>query len=401
LKLFPILLLGACGLLAQDPASGLAPAQVKQRLAEIQLRLGTVDQQLTALKKRRKGVLVELQAISLQADRVRAQAEQARLQRDQTQLDVTALTARQGEIHQEIEQRRGELRRQVRWLQALGPLGNLAFFANLTSFQQFVTQGRYQAYLRNQQRRRLDQIQALQDELVRRQGELREALGRLAQQQQEAVQTSAALKLQEDHLQEFLDGLAQDENRQKEVHADLAEEALQLERMLTQLLAKPRSDAFETSVAFAGLHGDLPQPVVGTLALGFGEHLHPRFHTKTMQTGLLIASDPGAAVHAVADGKVVYVDLYQSFGPMVILDHGSGFFSLYTHLQGLAVAKGQILKQGEPVGAVGVTMDGPRLGFEIRHLTQPQDPNPWFKQKYRLLGEPKPVAKAATRAKGR
>ena len=115
----------------------------------------------------------------------------------------------------------------------------------------------------------------------------------------------------------------------------------------------------------------------------FGEHQHPLFHTKTLQSGLLIAAEPGAPVQAVADGKVVYADLYQSFGPMVILDHGAGWFSLYTHLEALAVAKGQVLKQGEQLGSVGTTLDGPRLGFEIRHLTQPQDPNKWLKQHYR------------------
>ena len=383
MRLVPILLLGAClGLLAEEGAA-LTSAQVKQRLAELQQRLGTVDQQLSALKKRRKGVLVELQAIGLQADRVRAQAEEARLKCAQAQLDVGALNTRKGEIHLDLVRRREELRKQVRWMQAFGPLGNLAFFANLTSFEDYIIQGRYQVYLRNQQRRRLDQIKALQNELVKREGELNDALNRLAQEQVEAAQGAAKLKLQEEHLQEFLDALAQDESRQKEVYDGLAEEALQLERMLSQILAKPRSDAFEAPVAFASLHGDLPQPTPGSLVLGFGEHLHPRFHTKTMQTGLLIAAEGGQSVQAVAEGRVVFVDLYQSFGPMVILDHGGGFFSLYTHLQGLAVAKGQILKQGEPLGAVGITMDGPRLGFEIRHLTQPQDPNPWLRQKYK------------------
>jgi septal ring factor EnvC (AmiA/AmiB activator) len=102
-----------------------------------------------------------------------------------------------------------------------------------------------------------------------------------------------------------------------------------------------------------------------------------------MQSGLLIEAPAGAQVAAVADGKVVFADIYQSFGPMVILDHGGGFFSLYTHLRGIQAARGQILKQGEPLGTVGMTMDGPRLGFEIRHQTQPQDPNKWLKQHYK------------------
>jgi len=381
-----LLLLGAClGLLGQQPGANARqdPAQIKRRLTEIQARLGSVDQQLEALKKRRKGVLVELQAIGLDADRMRAQAETARLKRDQAQLEVTGITARKGEIQQELTRLRLQLRQEVRWMQAKGPLGDLSFFASLSSFEQYVTQGRYQVYLRNQERNKLDRILTLEQDLARRERELQAAMQLLAADEQMTIQAQAGLQLHEARLTEFLDGLKQDESRQQEVQAELAEEALQLERMLTQLLAKPRTDAFAAPSAFAGLAGELPQPTPGTLAQAFGEHLHPLFKTKTMQSGLLIAAEEGAPVQAVADGKVVYADLYQSFGPMVIMDHGAGYYSLYTHLEALTVTKGQVLKQGEAVGTVGVTLDGARLGFEIRHLTQPMDPNKWLKVRYR------------------
>ena len=388
-----LLLVGAgLGLLAQQPApvptpapapAKQDPAQLKRRLAEVQARLGTVDVQLAALKKRRKGVLVELQATLLDADRMRAQAETARLKRDQAQAEVADISARKDQIMRDIVALRSELRKQVRWMQAKGPLGELSFLSGISSFEQYVAEGRYQVYLRNQERNRLNRIQTLQADLAKREQDLVTAMQALATDEQLTIQAQANLQLHEERLTQFLDGLKQDESRQKEIQAQLAEEALQLDRMLTQLLGKPRSDAFDAPSAFATLHGELPQPTPGTLAQAFGEHLHPLFRTKTMQSGLLIAGGQGAPVLAVADGKVVYADLYQSFGPMVILDHGAGFFSLYTHLEALAVARGQILKQGEPLGSVGMTLDGPRLGFEIRHLTQPQDPNKWLKVHYR------------------
>ena len=359
------------------------PAQIKRRLAEIQARLGTVDQELEALTKRRKGVLVELQGIALDADRTRAQAEAARLKRDQAQLEVAAIGARKVEIQQQIARLRIELRKQIRWMQAKGPLGEMTFLSSLLSFEDYVTQGRYQVYLRDQARGRLAQIQALQIDLTQREQELQEAVKSLAADEQAAIQAAAALQLHEQRLQEFLSELGQNEDRQKEVQAELAEEALQLERLLTQLLGHPRTDAFAAHSAFVSLRGELPQPTPGSLAQAFGEHLHPLFKTKTMQSGLLISGEAGAPVLAVADGKVVFADLYQSFGPMVILDHGAGYFTIYTHLEALAVAKGQILRQGEILGSVGTTVDGPRLGFEIRYLTQPQDPNKWLKTHYR------------------
>ena len=375
LGLFLPLVLAAQG--AQDPA------ELRQKLAVIQGRLGQVDQQLASLKKRRKGVLVEIQGISLQRDRARAQVEGARLRRDQAQSEVQVIGREQTRIQGEVHRLQGDLRKQVRWLQALGPLGDLGFTTTFKDLEAWLERGRLLAWARLQERKRLDLIHRLQGDLAVKEKALKEVLGRLASEEREAAQLQAALRLQEDRLNEFLDGLQKDEVAQKQAQAELAEEAVQLERLLASLLGKPKGEAFEAVVAFQNLRGDLPQPVAGTLAQGFGEHLHPRFRTKTMQSGLLIAAASGATVAAVADGKVAFADYYQSYGPMVILDHGGGWFTLYTHLLGLGVAKGQVLKAGEPVGAVGDTVDGPRLGFEVRHQAQPQDPQKWLKQKYR------------------
>jgi septal ring factor EnvC (AmiA/AmiB activator) len=149
------------------------------------------------------------------------------------------------------------------------------------------------------------------------------------------------------------------------------------------LTGKGKGEAFVPMAAFAGLRGELPLPVDGELAESFGEHLHPRYRTKTEQTGVLVAAPFGVPVQAVADGRVAYADFYQSYGPMVILDHGGGWFTLYTHLQSVILRKGEVLKAGERVGYVGETSEGPRIGFEIRYQKQPQDPQRWFKKRYR------------------
>jgi len=359
------------------------PVELRQKLAAIQGRLGQVDQQLASLKKRRKGVLVEIQGISLQRDRARAQVEGARLLRDQAQSEVRVISREQARIQGEVLRLQGDLRKQVRWMQALGPWGDLGFYVTFKDLEAWLVRGRMLAWARLQERKKLDQIHRLQGDLAAKEKTLREVLGRLASEEREAAQLQAALRLQEDKLNSFLDGLQQDETAQKQAQAELAEEAVQLERLLAGLLGKPKGETFEAAVAFATLRGELPQPVEGSLAQGFGEHLHPRFHTKTTQSGLLVAATGSAPVAAVADGKVVFADYYQSYGPMVILDHGGGWFTLYTHLLGLDLAKGQVLKAGETVGAVGDTVDGPRLGFEIRHQAQPQDPQKWLKRKYR------------------
>ena len=368
---------------SQAPPNSVDSTQLKQRLAALQSRMAQVDQQVESLKKRRKGVMVELQGISLRRDRVRAQLDGAKLKQDQAQLEVQQITSDQAKIRGEIDRLRKDLRKQIRLIQAQGELGGLAFLPDSSGFESYLVQTRHLAWWRLQERKRISQIQRLQGDLVQRENELKSVLARLASEQQEAAQYQGELTLSEEKLQTYLGALQQDEQAQKQVQAELAEESIQLERMLANLIGKSKTETFEAPVSFTSLRGDLPGPVDGSLAQGFGEHLHPRFHTKTFQSGLLIEAYIGSRVAAVADGKVILAEPYQSYGPIVIVDHGSGWFTLYTHLQATVVSKGLSLRQGDIVGTVGETLDGPRLGFEIRYQTKPEDPNKWLKKKYR------------------
>ncbi|MDR2697944.1 MAG: peptidoglycan DD-metalloendopeptidase family protein, partial [Holophagales bacterium] len=98
--------------------------------------------------------------------------------------------------------------------------------------------------------------------------------------------------------------------------------------------------------------------------------------------GLLIAAKSGDPVQAVADGQVVMAEPYQSYGLMVIIDHGSNYHSIYTHLRASSVSKDQAVKSGETIGYVGDTSDGPRLGFEIRRQKAAEDPQKWLASRY-------------------
>ena len=381
MKLPRLLCLAAGIILSAQPSQD--SVQLRGRLSEIQARLTQVDRQLEALTKRRRGILVELQGITLQTDRIRAQAEGAKLKLDQTQAQIETIRSQQVGIQREIRRLQGDIRKQVRWMQAVGPWGDFGFMTNLRTFEQYLVQGRYLSWWRNRERTRLTRIQALNTDLQRQEAALQEAQKRHATEQQESARLAEDLGFAEKRLNGFLDGVRQDEARQKAIQAELAEEAIQLERMLASLLSRARPDSFSPQATFASLAGSLPRPVEGTLARSFGEHQHPKYRTRTMQTGLLIQAPAGTPVQAVAEGRVVFADFYQSYGPMVILEHGGGYYSLYTHLRVAHVAKGQVLRQGDVLGTVGETLDGPRLGFEIRQQTQAQDPNRWLKVKYR------------------
>jgi hypothetical protein len=75
----------------------------------------------------------------------------------------------------------------------------------------------------------------------------------------------------------------------------------------------------------------------------------------------------GTPVKASASGRVVYARPLDIHGTNVIIDHGWGVFSNYSHLSQLFVVPGQIVLQGEVIGLSGNTgrSTGPHLHWEI------------------------------------
>ena len=75
----------------------------------------------------------------------------------------------------------------------------------------------------------------------------------------------------------------------------------------------------------------------------------------------------GTPVPAAARGRVVFSAELPVRGNAVIIDHGLGVFTLYSHLSQWSVAEGQIVEKGQTIGLVGQTglATGPHLHWEV------------------------------------
>ncbi len=129
----------------------------------------------------------------------------------------------------------------------------------------------------------------------------------------------------------------------------------------------------------------LPWPVQGTVLSKFGKEYRADLNTWIFRDGIKIASSYGTPVKAVADGSVIYAGLFRSYGNVVIVDHGKGFFTIYGFLQEIGVSVGDKVFAQEPVGTVGKdTQSSSGTGkqavyFEIRQGTTAVDPLQWLK----------------------
>jgi murein hydrolase activator len=149
-----------------------------------------------------------------------------------------------------------------------------------------------------------------------------------------------------------------------------------LEKLLSELARAVASFPADSQDAFARLHGKLAWPVSGRVLAHFGETRAGGIKWD----GLLVATERGAPVRAVSDGRVIYADWLPGLGLLAIVDHGSGYLSLYGHNERLYKTAGDRVMAGDAIAAAGDSggQENPDLYFEIRKSGKPIDPRPWF-----------------------
>lgn len=122
----------------------------------------------------------------------------------------------------------------------------------------------------------------------------------------------------------------------------------------------------EDSHARALSGDDLEWPIEDTINTPFGgDH-----------DGIDIEGETGDPIAAAGSGRITFAgDDGDGYGTKIVISHGSGVSTLYSHLNDMRVTKGWV-EQGDIIGTVGCTgsCSGDHLHFEILRDDRPVDP---------------------------
>ena len=138
-------------------------------------------------------------------------------------------------------------------------------------------------------------------------------------------------------------------------------------------ISKARADSAQALWFLSGFDW----PVTGRISGVFGSRRMLNGQEGAPHWGLDVAAPTGTPIRAPAPGRVVLAepDFYLS-GGTVILDHGYGVSSSYSHMSKVTVKPGDELKQGDVLGAVGATgrVTGPHLHWTLNWYATRIDP---------------------------
>jgi septal ring factor EnvC (AmiA/AmiB activator) len=123
--------------------------------------------------------------------------------------------------------------------------------------------------------------------------------------------------------------------------------------------------------AFRLERGSLRRPVVGRML----DASDPR--AANMSPGVTFLTEPGAAVVAPTDCRVLFAGRYHKTGEALILEMPGGYDLVLAGMDRFAVRTGDQLLAGEPIGAMPLGANG-RLYFEVRQSGKSFSPAPWL-----------------------
>ena len=199
---------------------------------------------------------------------------------------------------------------------------------------------------------------------------------KLNQSVAESRQKLARLQENERRLNQIIAGIAAKQAAQRKV------EAAQKEQEARKHAENPKSTLTREDLA---LRPDPPEsptkPLRGIMPVSGS--ITGRFGTARESGGAwrgIFISAAAAPVRSIADGTVVYAASQSGYGNMMIVDHGSGYMSVYAGLGSIGASNGSRVRAGQQIATSGTMPAGEQgLYLELRYKGRVMNPMVWLR----------------------
>lgn len=286
-------------------------------------------------------------------------------------------------LNKSLKHNKASLEKQIYGAYTQGQNTQLQMIFNQQNPVKFQQQLMFYQYLTEQQSNVINAVNEDLISLQETQSKIKYEKKQLADKKQRFISQKKDLVSDKSKRKKIVSNLNTQLKKQGKHLDSLNEDAKQLKQLITSI-----NDIFKNSAQpkkpFKNLKGKLPWPLKGQLKTMYG-HLKPLSNLKWQ--GHVIYAKEGQHVKAIASGVVAYADWLKGFGNLMIINHGDGYLSLYSHNQSLYKAPGETVTKGEIISSAGNSGGIKKSGiyFEIRKKGKPQNPSVWCSRKNKFI----------------
>jgi septal ring factor EnvC (AmiA/AmiB activator) len=351
-----------------------SPKSKTQQLQQINKQIQSTESQLTQAQKSAQALAEQLKKSELAISTTSHSIVQISSKIKPKQQELGSLQKRAGTLQQNLSTQQAALTVLLRSAYKNRQSTSVKFLLNEEDPSEFSRMNTYYQYYSSAQLLLIQSIQKTLSDLNTTQKKIGTQVNELSQLRNQQLADQKQLQRSQQERQSVMKTIQGNIKTTQEKLNQLIENKRALENLVTRL----GRQEFINETNFARLKNRLPWPVQGNLTRHFGSRQNPQ---SLPEQGVFIKAPLGQEVRVIAPGKVIYAEWLKGFGLLIIVDHGKGYMSLYSHCNTLNHKVGEIVSAGTAIATVGNSGGFQETGtaFEIRYNGRPLDPHQWCK----------------------
>ena len=359
---------------------------LKTEINQLRLKIKTAESRERSASTRISSLDEE---ISLTAKLIRS----LKIEEEKTRKRILQLKSDILKNENELESLRARYKKRVVNSYRKGRLTDLEKVFSSTTWRQAIYRTQYLKIISDIEKKLTNQIERLLIQISQQKLELEAVLRnnlKLVRDKQQQISSYRDMRIDREkelnrirndkkalsnYIEEKEAGIIQLESIIKKVLEDKA-------RFERELRIRKQQEALKTK-SFKALKGQLPWPADGRIIAKFGRQWNSKLKTTTENPGIDIKGQPGSPIRTVLGGVVTTITYIRGYGTTIIVDHGGGFYTVYSHVTNIqTVVDGQV-RNGDIIAYMGDSgsINGSKLHFEIWGKGQKLDPEKWLIKK--------------------
>jgi septal ring factor EnvC (AmiA/AmiB activator) len=274
-----------------------------------------------------------------------------------------------------------------------GNLTDLEKVFSSTTWRQAIYRSHYLKLISNIEKKLTKKIEKVLVDISRQKVELEVVLRdnlNLKRDKQSQITSYRNMRI---NREKELNRVRNDKNALKSYVSEKEEGVQQLEKIIKRVLEdkarferelriRQQQETLKTK-SFKALKGQLPWPADGRIISKFGRQWNPKLKTTTENPGVDIKGKPGSSIRTVLGGVVTTITYIRGYGTTIIVDHGGGFYTVYSHVTNIQTNVDSQVRNGDVIAYMGDSgsINGSKLHFEIWGKGQKLDPEKWLRKK--------------------